>query len=197
MPDSEKRVRAFIAVRVSDEIEASLDALIARVRAERDGVAWVRPSNLHLTLKFLGAAVDPAKISQLIGLLHSLAESIAPFEIRVGGIGAFPNFSRPYVIWAGLESEPLVALAAQVDEVAAECGFEREGRRFSPHLTLGRVRNPRLTRDLREQLRAVREREFGVSGVQSMTLYRSELAPGGSIYTALATFPFAAAHLKE
>ena len=193
MGNSEKRVRAFVAVRVSVEVEASLNQFVASVREERDGVAWVRPTNLHLTLKFLGPAVEVARIDPLIESLRALATTVNPFEIRAIGVGTFPNLARPNVIWAGLRSEPLVELATRVDGAAAEYGFEREVRPYSPHLTLGRVRDSRAARHLREPLSAAREREFGVSRVESMALYRSQLAPGGSIYTALATFPFAAA----
>ncbi|HYB91039.1 MAG TPA: RNA 2',3'-cyclic phosphodiesterase [Candidatus Binataceae bacterium] len=187
MPD---RIRAFIAVRMSDAAEAALADFIAELRSPDDGIKWVRRSNLHVTLKFLGPAVQLTAIEPLAGELRSIASATEPFEFRARGVGGFPDLARPRVIWAGLISDRLAPLAERVEQAAATCGFERESRPFSGHLTIGRVRSLRGYRATRARLEAARERDFGVSRVDSMTLYRSVLAPEGSIYEALATFVF-------
>lgn len=97
------------------------------------------------------------------------------------------------MIWVGLhsvESGALAALASRLETVAAEYGFEREKRRWSGHLTIGRVRGDSIEDKTREALEAVRQRTFGVSKIESMTLYRSNLGPNGAHYEALATFLF-------
>jgi 2'-5' RNA ligase len=183
-----EKIRAFIAVRMSDEIEAALTEFIDALRTQRDGIRWVRRQNLHVTLKFLGPAVDAQMIAPLADALHALAAATAPFELRARGVGGFPDLARPRVIWVGLESAELAALCAHIDETAAGCGFERETRPFAGHLTIGRVRGWRGYRAVRERLEAARERDFGASRIDSMTLYRSTLADNGSIYDPLATF---------
>ena len=189
LPD---KIRAFVALHASAEVESAIADLIEELRAPRDGIKWAARSNLHLTLKFLGPAVPIAKIRALEPALKTVAAESAPFKLRAAGVGAFPNMERARVIWVGLESDALIELARQVDDAAARCGFEREHRVFTGHLTIGRIDSPRGWRRTRRALEAVREREFGISLIRDMTLYRSTLTPRGSIYDALAVFRLSA-----
>ena len=186
-------VRAFVAVRMSEQVEAAVANTIDELRRPHDSVRWVPRSNLHITLKFLGPSVDPHRLQQLAGGLAQLATKTAPFEIEAAGVGAFPDLEHPRAIWVGLHSRQsgaLAALAARLETVAAEYGFEREKRRWSGHLTIGRVRDRRIAPETRDALEAARDREFGVSRIESITLYRSHLGQDGSTYEALATFLF-------
>jgi len=188
-----KGVRAFVAIRMSDQVEESVAKTIDELRHPQDGVRWVPRANLHITLKFLGPAVDAHRLQRLTGGLHQLATKTAPFEVAAVGLGAFPDLEHPRAIWVGLrsvESGALAALAARLETVAAEHGFEREKRRWSGHLTIGRVGDRPITSQTRDALEAARDREFGVSRIESITLYRSHLAPAGASYEALATFLF-------
>ena len=186
-------MRAFVAVRMNEQVEDSVAKTIDELRHPDDGVRWVPRANLHITLKFLGPAVDSHRLQQLTAGLRQLATKTAPFEVAATGIGAFPNLEHPRAIWVGLhsvESGALAALAARLETVAAEYGFEREKRRWSGHLTIGRVRGDSIEDKTRDALNAVRERKFGVSKIESITLYRSHLGPDGASYEALATFLF-------
>jgi len=188
-----KGVRAFVAVRMNEQVEESVAKTIDELRHPHDDVRWVPRANLHITLKFLGPAVDSHHLQQLTGGLRQLATKTAPFEVAAMGVGAFPDLEHPRAIWVGLhsvESGALAALAARLETVAAEYGFEREKRRWSGHLTIGRVGDRATTDKTRDALDAVRDREFGVSKIESLTLYRSHLGPDGASYEALATFLF-------
>jgi 2'-5' RNA ligase len=152
-------------------------------------VTWVAPANIHLTLKFLGetpltqCAVIAEALSDVAGL-HS------QFTLYTTGLGCFPNPRKPRVIWAGLggDIDALLRLHQSVERALAQLGHPPEQRSFSPHLTLGRVR--------RDASRAELERLGIVIGnsappapvrwaVTELSLYRSELKPGGPIYTSL------------
>ena len=188
-----KGVRAFVAVRMNEQVEDSVAKTIDELRRPDDGVRWVPRANLHITLKFLGAAVDSHRLQQLTAGLRQLATRTAPFEVAAAGIGAFPNLEHPRAIWVGLhnvESGALAALAARLETVAAEYGFEREKRRWSGHLTIGRVRGESIKDETRDALNGLRDRNFGVSKIESITLYRSHLGPNAATYEALATFLF-------
>ncbi len=192
-PREAGRVRAFVAVRMSEQVEESVAAIIAELKHPRDGIRWVPRANLHITLKFLGPAVDSHRLERLSAGLHQLAARTAPFEVAAVGVGAFPDLERPRTIWVGLhsvESGALAALAARLETVAADYGFEREKRRWSGHLTIGRVGDQPIAGKTRQALYAARDREFGVSRIESITLYRSHLGPDGSSYEALAAFLF-------
>nr|PZN39224.1 MAG: RNA 2',3'-cyclic phosphodiesterase [Bacillota bacterium] len=116
---------------------------------------------------------------------------VAPFTLAVAGVGAFPRPDAARVIWAGCGDgrEALVALAERVERALVAAGFPPEPRPFSPHLTLGRVAQGGLTRDLAAAVAAARDRAFGTLPVRTVVLYRSDLRPDGPIYTPLATFP--------
>jgi RNA 2',3'-cyclic 3'-phosphodiesterase len=186
-------VRAFVAIRMNEQVEESVARTIDELKHPGDGVRWVPRANLHITLKFLGPAVDSHQLQRLTSGLHQLATKTAVFEVAAAGIGAFPDLEHPRAIWVGLrsvESGALAALAARLESVVAEYGFEREKRRWNGHLTIGRVGDRQIAAETRDALNAVREREFGVSKIESLTLYRSHLGPDGASYEALATFLF-------
>lgn len=185
------KIRAFVAVRLSAEADRALIDLIAELRAPSDGVSWARRDNLHLTLRFLGAAVDSKMIPPLADRLRDVAQRTTPFVVDARGLGAFPDLERPRVIWAALESEALLTLARCVEEAAVACGFEPERRPYSAHLTLGRVRSLRGWKRARPKLEAASERDFGRSRIETMTLYESRLSPSGASYREIGEFKFA------
>lgn len=192
-PRESKGVRAFIALRMNEQVEDAVAKAIDEPKHPHDGIRWVPRTNLHITLKFLGPAVDTQKLQQLTSGLHQLAIKTAAFDVAAKGIGAFPDLRHPRAIWVGLhsvEAGALSALAARLEAVAADYGFEREKRRFSGHLTIGRVGKRRIAPETRDALEAMRDREFGVSRIESLTLYRSHLSDGPARYEALATFLF-------
>ena len=131
--------RAFVAIRLPAVLGKLSDAL--RPWWPAQGVAWVRPENLHLTLRFLGAAED-AQIAALRQGLTAVAARHTGFVASVGQSGCFPNRRQPKVVWAGVEDADgrLGALQRDVEAVACAAGWAREERDFRPHVTLGRVR---------------------------------------------------------
>jgi 2'-5' RNA ligase len=166
-------------------VRRRLAAAVDFLRPIVNDVAWVAPDNFHLTLKFLGP-VDSERLVTLTEVVGSAAAACAPFKLEFGGLGAYPSPARPRVLWAGLTTgaEAAAALATRVDEAVATLGFKREARTFSPHVTLGRVRQPHAQPRLREALAATRV--LGTVEVARVSLMRSDLSPRGARYTELA-----------
>jgi RNA 2',3'-cyclic 3'-phosphodiesterase len=190
MPD---RIRAFVALRLSAEVERTVADFIESLRPPgnpRGGLRWVRPANLHLTLRFLGDRVEAATLDRLDRALIQIAAATAGFTIGVHGTGAFPNLTRPRVVWVGLKSKELIALAATIERAAIESGLAPERRAYSPHLTIGRLRDLVGWSEMRPAIEAAAERDFGRSPAQSMILYRSILAADSAAYDELARYPF-------
>jgi 2'-5' RNA ligase len=191
----ESPFRAFVAVELPESLRARCAAVTERLRGEAGKVSWVKPGNLHLTLKFLGDAT-PSQAERLIGsLAHKLAK-LSPFELELRGLGAFPSLRRPRVIWVGVaEGGPaLCVLAQKVEGSAVKAGFPREARAFSPHLTLGRVKigggADARTRPggppggtLGRLLAREDPGSLGRFSVRDVALIRSRLDPGGAIHT--------------
>jgi RNA 2',3'-cyclic 3'-phosphodiesterase len=188
--DSPNKVRAFVAIRVSAHVEHSIEDFIIELRSHNDGIKSVSAANLHLTLKFLGPAVPFEKIHRLQPELEKLAAVTDAFELEAIEVGGFPDLKHPLVLWVGLRAEALGDLATRVDDAASRCGFEREQRAFRGHLTIARLKRPRLGSETRARIEAASGHNFGTSTIRAMTLYRSITKPAGPIYEVLQDFRF-------
>jgi RNA 2',3'-cyclic 3'-phosphodiesterase len=147
----------------------------------------VTTGNLHLTVKFLGEVAED-RVEAIAGALTGAVARVGAFDAQVEGLGAFPSAARPRVVWAGVTAGAgaLGDVAGRVDEALDALGFAREARPFSPHITLGRVRQPGRAPALTEALRGAAERPFGRFRVTRASLMRSELSTRGTRYTELA-----------
>jgi 2'-5' RNA ligase len=123
--------------------------------------------------------------------LGEIATATVSFAIDVRGIGAFPNLERPRVIWVGLESAGLRAMATQIERAAVSAGLSAERRPFTPHLTIGRVRDLIGWSGLRRIIEPAQNRDFGRTDAQSLILYRSMLGHDLPTYKELGHYRFA------
>jgi RNA 2',3'-cyclic 3'-phosphodiesterase len=187
-------IRAFIAFDLSPEIYQRLDAVIADLKMRLPGVAvrWVPALNIHVTLKFLGD-VSVANLDVLKKILRREAANHHSFEISVGELGAFPSIHRPRVIWVGVKAPPeLAAIQRSIENETTSLGYSPDDRPFSPHLTIGRVARsagPDDAHRIGEVLAASKVGFLGVTWVQVVNLYRSDLQTGGAQYSQLSTAP--------
>ena len=181
-------IRTFVCLEIPPSEKERIAALRARLERHGARVGWIAPANVHLTLSFLGD-VEQERIAEVSGVVARAAERSSALELRLERAGGFPSLARPRVLWVGITGEVDRLRAVQAD-VAGELeaiGFPRERRAFSPHLTIGRVKNERdpalsaLARDVRATL--LEGDPFLVSEIVTM---RSELLPGGARYTPLA-----------
>ncbi len=132
--------RGFISVDISDIGE--LVKLDRELRKVGGGMRPVAMDIVHVTLKFLGET-DEAAIPKIIEAMDKAVKGVPPFDITLKGMGSFPSASNIRVVWVGMQgAEPLVGIAKVLDEECARLGFEREERPFSPHLTVGRMKDP-------------------------------------------------------
>jgi len=186
------RMRLFVAVNLPEEVRGRLAAAQERLRAARAQVSWVRPDNMHLTLKFLGETA-PDRLDSIRAALAEVARRSLPFEAALGGVGSFGG-RVPRVVWAGVTdgATRLAELAGRVDGALAGIGFPRESRPFAPHLTLGRVRAPERAVVLAAALRAEGQGAFGRFRPEAFCLMESRLDPQGSIYTVVDRFTLGA-----
>ncbi len=179
-------MRLFVAVHLPTAVKEALAAVQERLRRADADVSWVKPGNLHATLKFLGE-VDAARQAQICAALRDAVEGHARFTAAVGGIGTFGG-RIPRVVWVGVTdgAEALTSLARDVEQALSRIGFPKEKRGFTAHLTLGRVRSPNNVDRLLAAVRQERPDSLGTVPVDAVALMQSELNPKGSIYTELA-----------
>lgn len=179
-------MRLFLALELAPALLGALESAIAPLRAEAPEIAWVPPQKRHLTLKFLGEVPDD-RVASVVALAGAVANGHRPFAMRLGGIGAFPNFRRARVVWIGVEAEPRLELLHHDLEVAGETrGFEIEGRAFRPHITLARVRVPLAADHMRRVARAARRIDFSAEQeIARITLFESAVVQAGASYRRL------------
>ncbi len=182
-------IRTFVCIEIPESILARIDRLQANLRQIDAQVSWTSPSNIHLTLKFLGN-VEVSRIKRIGLAIERAASNIRPFEIEVGSAGCFPSPRKPRVLWVGISvvPEPLKLLYVEIERELGREGFPPETRAFSPHLTIGRIRTPHNSALLGATLIATgfTPQAFETSEVVVM---RSDLKPTGLIYTRQAVIP--------
>jgi RNA 2',3'-cyclic 3'-phosphodiesterase len=183
-------LRAFIAIElplhVCEAIQKQTDRL--RQTLGDDFIRWVPTQNMHLTLKFLGDT-STSHLDFLKQMLVREANLHSPFDLQLGGLGSFPTPRNPKVLWIGIHTPPgLTSLQRGVEAGVSRLGYKGEERAFSPHLTIARTRqNASLSelQKIRTALDKIQLGNIGTARVDSVHLFKSDLQPGGSIYTKL------------
>jgi 2'-5' RNA ligase len=179
-----KRIRTFIAVEIEPAVRQALTELQDDLRGVADDVKWVEPENLHLTLKFLGD-VDETDLYSVCKMAESSVAGIAAFSMQLAGVGAFPSSNKPKIIWAGIRqgADELVQIHKRLESAFAEEGYPREDRAFTPHLTLGRTRQPRAMPMLAQTIERLADWDGGTSQADEIVIMSSQLGPDGPTYT--------------
>jgi 2'-5' RNA ligase len=186
-------LRTFIAVDIPQSIQQAVQHNVENLRKTiGNSVRWVPVHNIHLTLKFLGD-VSPANVEMLTQMLRAEAVAYPSFDFSIGGLGSFPNSKRARVLFIGIQVPAgLEALQRGIESATIKLGYESDPRPFSPHLTIGRVRDHIPASDqqrLRKTLEETKIDSLGTARVDSVHLYKSELKPGSSVYTKLFSAP--------
>lgn len=174
-------VRLFIAFLLPESLKARLGDLISELKPLASGIKWVNPTNLHLTLKFIGEVPEEAVLS--IGdALSSAVREKAKYEVRVKECGGFPNLRNPRVLWVGLSGiNRDFKIASEIDKHLLPLGIAKEKKPFSPHLTIGRIKKPG---DISRLSGYIENLNFDAGTVilNKVALVKSTLTPAGPIY---------------
>jgi len=188
-------LRTFIAIDIPLAIQKSILEKIEILNDEINSpsIRWIGAQNLHVTLKYLGETRED-QLGNLKNSINEFARSVTPFDIVVKGLGSFPNPKRARVLYFGIQAPAeLEALYLEVESACRGIGFPKENRPFSPHLTIGRVRDhiPATEKDkIHEVLNNIKIDSLGKASVDSVHLYKSQLKPTGAVYTKIFTVPF-------
>lgn len=179
--------RTFVAVDLNEEARRAAEVYIRDLRSQFPNVrvGWERPEKLHLTLKFIGDTGE-RELAALEEAVSEIAVASPRFELTLAGTGTFPLRGPARILWLGVEAPPVLAeIAHRLESECRALGFEPENRKFSPHLTIGRVREPGRSGGLGEKHRS---KDFGPvrMAVEEIVIYESRLQPGGSVYTNIA-----------
>ena len=183
------KIRSFLAIELPHEIILQLGEIQNALKSSSSHVKWVKPGNIHLTLKFFGS-IEEKTIYDISRIVNEVASMFNDFQLHVRDIGAFPNMVHPRVLWIGVHSNEgtLTLLHKEIETSLQKIGFQPEGKRFHPHLTLGRVKTLKEKRQLLAQVEKLKDCNLGSFRVESLFLFQSELRPAGAVYTKLKDF---------
>jgi 2'-5' RNA ligase len=181
--------RIFIAIDLSEEARSRVSQYISDLRDAFPGlrVGWERPEKLHLTLKFLGD-VNDEQLGAVKNAVANAARQSPHFRLRLEGTGVFPSARKARILWLGLteRGDNLREIFNMIEtELLENIGFEKEARKFNPHLTIARLREPERSRGLVD-LHLASHFEPVEFEVTDVVVYHSELLPKGSVYKSVA-----------
>ena len=177
-------IRAFIAANLAVSIVEEIAKIQSFLREGQGDIRWARPEGFHLTLKFLGN-MHEAKVEPILHVLRETLKTQPTMRIRTHGLDAFPTLKRPRVLLTRLSGEGLSELGERIESALMPLGFPAGGRAFRPHITLGRLRSQRGWDRVLAKIKEHLQQDFSESIIDTLTLYESDLQPGGAVYTPL------------
>ena len=186
MPRELEPIRSFIAIELPEAVLAALKMIQDGLKSTALKAKWIRPENIHLTLKFLGN-VDPGDLTKIAAAMVNAVKDQRPFSLVAKGVGVFPGIRGPRVVWVGLsgQSDSLKALQSALDANLADIGYPKETRPFKGHLTIGRIKHAPSPKAVAEILQAHAEFISDEFHVAQIGLFKSELKPAGAVYSKL------------
>ena len=183
--EQDRTIRAFIAIELPANIIDALKKIQDELKDGSNKVAWGKPENIHLTIKFLGD-IEAGKIDGITGLLEDAAAKNRSFAISVKGTGAFPKTDNPRVLWVGIEdNKNLLPLYNNLEEGLESLGLKKEERSFKPHLTLGRVKLLSDKKLFKKRIEKYKDINLGQFTAEGICLFQSKLTPNGAVYVKL------------
>ena len=187
----ERLIRTFVAISTPNDAKNVKQMLISTMEQDKAEIRWVKHSNLHLTVKFLGFTPEN-DISSLSDDLDAIAKANSPFDLSVSGTGCFPSESKPSVLFLGVSGNinALSKLVKDTEGLMTDRGYPKLERDYFPHITIARIKypqkfSPNITSFLNSSYDSI---DFRVNHLQ---FFSSEILPEGVFYNLLGTFPLA------
>ncbi len=181
-------IRAFIAFPLPEWITTLISDIQERLKPYRLPVRWVKPENVHLTMKFLGD-IPAAAIDGIGDTLKNTVQNFSPLTLFAKGLGVFPGIKNPRVLWVGIAGDLklLSEIHVNLETNLEKNGFAKENRPFKSHLTLGRFKRDAHPANLFDILQSCSDFSSESFDINELVLYQSELKPSGALYTKLRT----------
>jgi len=178
-------VRSFVAFDIDSDLVrkklTDVQALLVKTGADLKVVA---PENIHITMRFLG----DVRMDSVEKIYEAMKKALfVPFDVKIEGVGAFPDVRYPRVVWAGITqgANDLRSISSQLEPHLTALGFAPDPKGFSPHLTIARVRSSRNKAELAKFIVENKNYGFGTVRAACLRLKKSDLTPKGPIYSTL------------
>lgn len=185
------KIRAFLAMTIPQKVRQKLGVLIHEFQEKAPEVHWIPSEKLHVTLFFFGSVDEKKLLEETIPAVQRVISGEPPLDLDCGGVGVFPNWKYPKIIWAGItgDTDRLILLHDHIKNILAPFDLKRDRRLFRPHLTIGRADKIRKEAHVVRLVEHLGPIQFGHIPVKDLTLFRSELTKEGPLYTPLRVLP--------
>ncbi len=181
------QIRAFLAIEIDDDLKPKINKVMKEFKGIDAKIKYVELVNLHLTLKFFGD-IDTNGLELLDQKIENVVSQFKPFNVKIKTCGAFPNTDRIRVIWIGIDEDEMIRqLHDNLDDELSKLGFDKD-RRFSTHLTIGRMKSPKNKNQVKSKIEEFSDVEIGEMAVENIVLKKSTLTPSGPIYEDIKVF---------
>ena len=180
-------MRTFVSIEIPDDIKAKIEKLVKKLKLRLTPIRWVEKKNLHVTLKFIGWVKDE-KVPALIDHVKQCAKGFKSFDLAFSGMGVFPTPKSPRVVWVGTTTgaDNVKQIADCIEDEVAKEGIREEEREFSPHLTVGRIKEKLDVTALNEFIEMNKDVDLGSFRVDHVSMMKSTLRRSGPIYEEIA-----------
>lgn len=188
------KLRSFLAFDIPPKVQQTLGALIGDLQKMAPEIVWSRPDQLHVTLRFFGSVDAQLLTGEIAAAIRTVTRNEAPHTVECAGLGVFPNWKYPRIIWAGFggDTEPILVLHERLHAALAPFPRKEDDRVFRLHLTIGRARRLSAKHPLVKTVESLGPIDFGAVPIDHLTLYKSQLTRTGAVYTPIAEFPLSA-----
>ena len=179
-------IRAFIAIPLDPKIQHSIERMQDHLKKSNNDIKWVKPENIHITLKFLGD-IDTKQINSIKQILSNCTHNTRPFKVELSQLGAFPNIDRPRTLWVGLKDskQRLNQISMSLEKTLGKIGFQTDQKPFSSHITIGRIRSSKNIDALSKSMSSYQISENCTQTISKIILFQSTLCSEGPIYQSL------------
>ncbi len=184
------KIRSFLAFDVPKDVRQKLARLIVDFSKRETDVRWLSAENMHVTMKFFGDVEEALLMGDISKAIETVTSQTQAIPLECSGVGVFPNWKYPRVIWAGFlgDADPVLNLKSHLDEALAPFPLKQDARAFRLHLTIGRAKEIKGTGLLMTLINELGPINFGRVRIDKLTLYKSVLTKEGSVYTAIREF---------
>lgn len=187
---SDMKLRTFFGIALNDATRKSIESWLNTVKPRVHGVRWIDPAQWHVTLRFLGG-ISPETLEEVKGRAAEVAAWANAGRLEATQSGLFRSLQKPRIAWIGVQgdveglSDLYQRLEASLEGLDVA---ESEARSFHPHITIGRIRNPKKVLGLELFIMAGKDKSFGDFALDTMTLFKSELTSEGAKYSTLENY---------
>jgi len=183
---SQNTIRTFVAIPIPENTSLFLNKIQEQLKKNRVRTSWVKTSSMHLTLVFIGE-IAIKDVQKIIRAMEATAVACAPFTLSATGVGVFPNIKKARVIWSGVKGQRdlLEKVHITLEKKLEQAGVKVSSKRFSPHFTLGRLKDKMDSRALAKTIQNFQQCASDPFRIKRMVLFKSDLNPSGAVHTPL------------